>query len=412
MVSVSSNDDRSSPKLILVVALLVAVFAGAIIDIVAPVSLMEIADTFGILPGTASQLGAFNRIASVFTALFLGAFISKFRYKILVLLGVLLVAICALGLYLAPTFQLAQLIYPLNGIGSVLIVVTAQTFIGYSYPISRKAKAIGWVVATGSIANAVGSPIVGYMIGIADWRLVYLLLMLPIAIVSLVFVLIIFPSNLPESQKSIIKKPFMSGFKQIFSNRSAVACLVGSFLVNASVFGGLVFEVTFYRQIFYASPSFAALIGPTASTSFIAIGAVIGGNTVNRVGRKRQAVITVFTAGLLTLFSYFIPNFWVRVIFRWIASFFGGLSVAAIANLILEQVPRFRGSVMSLSSAFGGVGAAVGIALGGAVLNLYIEPTVGFQALGLTMGAIVLIAVFVYIFFAKDPIKNPVLAKN
>ena len=46
MVSVSSNDDRSSPKLILVVALLVAVFAGAIIDIVAPVSLMEIADTW------------------------------------------------------------------------------------------------------------------------------------------------------------------------------------------------------------------------------------------------------------------------------------------------------------------------------------------------------------------------------
>ena len=139
---------------------------------------------------------------------------------------------------------------------------------------------------------------------------------------------------------------------------------------------------------------------------------MIGGNTVNRVGRKRQAVITVFTAGLLTLFSYFMPNFWVRVIFRWIASFFGGLSVAAIANLILEQVPRFRGSVMSLSSAFGGVGAAVGIALAGAVLNLYIEPAVGFQALGLTMGAIVLIAVFVYIFFAKDPIKNPVLAKN
>ena len=204
----------------------------------------------------------------------------------------------------------------------------------------------------------------------------------------------------------------MSGFKQIFSNKSAVACLASAFLVNASVFGGMVFEVTFYRQLFSASPSFAALIGPTASTAFITIGAVIGGNTVNRVGRKRQTLITLFSAGILTLLSYFIPTLWARVTVRWIASFFGGLSSVAIANLILEQVPRFRGTVMSLSHAFGGVGAAIGIALGGAVLNLYIEPAVGFQALGLTMGAIVFAAVFVYLFIAKDPIKNPLLSKD
>jgi predicted MFS family arabinose efflux permease len=412
MVSASSNDEHPSPKMILVLALLVAVFAGAVLDVVTPISLMEIADTFGILPGTASQLGAFNRIAAVVTALILGAFISKFRYKILVILGVLFIAICDLGLYLTPTFQLAQFMYTLNGIGSVLIVVTAQTFIGYSYPMSKKAKAIGWVAATGTLANAAGSPIVGYMLGISDWRSVFLLLMLPIAVISLFFVLIVFPSNLPDPQKRIKKETFMSGFKQIFSNKSAVACLASAFLVNASVFGGMVFEVTFYRQLFSASPSFAALIGPTASTAFITIGAVIGGNTVNRVGRKRQTLITLFSAGILTLLSYFIPTLWARVTVRWIASFFGGLSSVAIANLILEQVPRFRGTVMSLSHAFGGVGAAIGIALGGAVLNLYIEPAVGFQALGLTMGAIVFAAVFVYLFIAKDPIKNPLLSKD
>ena len=218
MVSASSNDEHPSPKMILVLALLVAVFAGAVLDVVTPISLMEIADTFGILPGTASQLGAFNRIAAVVTALILGAFISKFRYKILVILGVLFIAICDLGLYLTPTFQLAQFLYTLNGIGSVLIVVTAQTFIGYSYPMSKKAKAIGWVAATGTLANAAGSPIVGYMLGISDWRSVFILLMLPIAVISLFFVLIVFPSNLPDPQKHIKKETFMSGFKQIFSN--------------------------------------------------------------------------------------------------------------------------------------------------------------------------------------------------
>ena len=62
---------------------------------------------------------------------------------------------------------------------------------------------------------------------------------------------------------------------------------------------------------------------------------------------------------------------------------------------------------MSLSSAFSGVGTAVGIITAGAMLNLYVNPTTGFQALGLAMGAFILVAVLVTLFFAKDPFKTP-----
>ena len=60
---------------------------------------------------------------------------------------------------------------------------------------------------------------------------------------------------------------------------------------------------------------------------------------------------------------------------------------------------------MSLSSAFSGVGTAVGIYIAGAVLNLYVNPMTGFQALGLTMSAFNLAAILVVLFFAKDPVK-------
>jgi len=406
MTTVVPTVERSSPKMILVIALLVAVFAAAIIDIVTPITLIDIANTFGILPGTASQLGAFNRIAAVITALLLGAFAFKFRYKTLVVIGILFIALCSIGLFFAPTFQLAQLIYPLNGIGSVMIVVTAQTFIGQSYPLNKKAKAIGWVAAAGTLANAVGAPIVGYMADIVNWHSIFLWFMFPVAVASLIFVFIVFPFNLPEPQLSIKKAPFMSGFKQVLTNKSAVACLVSAFLVNASVFGGMVFEVTFYRQLFSASPSFAALIGPTAGTAFISLGAIVGGQIVNRVGRKRQTVITVFSAGILTLLSYFVPGLWTRVALRWTASILGGAGVAASINLMLEQVPKFRGTAMSLSSAFRGVGAAIGIAVGGEVLNFYVDPSIGFPALGLTMVTFAVGAVLVYLFFAKDPFKT------
>ena len=230
---------------------------------------------------------------------------------------------------------------PLNGIGSVLIVVTAQTFIGNSYPISKKAKAIGWVAAAGTLANTVGAPIIGSMTGIGGSRSVFIWLTLP-AVVSLIFVLLFFPFNLPEKQLNIKKEPFMKGFKQVLTNKSAVACLVSAFLISAAVFGGNVFEVTLYRQLFSVSPGFATLIGPTAGIALITVGAVIGGLTVNRVGRKRLMVVASFLAGVFTLLSYFVPDLWMRVALRWAASILGGASLAAFANLMIEQAPTLQ----------------------------------------------------------------------
>jgi predicted MFS family arabinose efflux permease len=397
---------QSSPKMMLVIALLVAVFAAAVVDVTIPINIVDIAETFNILPGTVSQLDSIIAIAAVTTALLLGAFGTKFRYKSLVMIGILFIAAYAIGLFLAPTFPIIQLIGPLNGIGSVLIVVTAQTFIGNSYPLDKKAKALGWISAAGTLANAVGAPIIGFMTGIGEWRSALLWFMLPITVISLIFVFLAFPLNLPAQQLNTKKESFLRGFNQILTNKSAVACLVSVFLTSAAVFGGNVFEVTLYRQIFSASPSFATLIGPTMGIALITVGAVIGGHIVNRVGRKRLTLVTTLLAGMVTLLSYFVPDLWMRVSLRWTASILGGTSIAAFANLTIEQVPLFRGTTMSLSSAFSGVGTAVGISIAGAVLNFYVTPSTGFQALGLAMNVFIIAAVLVTFFFAKDPIKT------
>jgi predicted MFS family arabinose efflux permease len=122
------------------------------------------------LPGTVGQLNSIIAVVSVATALLLAAFGAKFRYKGLVLVGILFIVGCDLGLFLAPTFLAVQFIVALNGIGSVLIIVTTQTFIGNFYPLNKKAKAMGWVAAAGTLAHAVGAPIVGFMAGASGWR--------------------------------------------------------------------------------------------------------------------------------------------------------------------------------------------------------------------------------------------------
>jgi predicted MFS family arabinose efflux permease len=401
----SSSIKQPTSKIIFVVALLIAVFAAAVIDVVIPITIVDMADTFQVLPGTVSQLTSLIAIVSVVTALLLAAFGARFRYKLLVLIGVLFIAVCAIGLFLAPTFLSAQLVVPLNGIGSVMIVVTAQTFIGNSYSSDKRAKAIGWVAAAGTLATAVGSPIIGFMTSIGGWRSVLLWFMLPIALFSLIFVFLVFPQNPSPLLLTEKKETFLRGFKQVFANKSAVACLITAFFGNAFVFGSAVFQVAFLREMFSVSTFFASVIGPLVGIALTTAGAIIGGQVVNRFGRKRLTVIAIFLAGLFTLLSFFTLDLRIAVALRWIAAPLIGVIAAAATNLTLEQVPQFRGTMMSLGSAFSGVGTAVGIAVAGVVLNLYANPVIGYQMLGLTVGALAFAGTLVNLFFAKDPLK-------
>ena len=157
--------NEPSPRNVMLLVLLIAVFAAAVIDVAIPIANIDIAHTFGVLPGTVGQLNSIIAVASVAMALLLAALGDKIRYKGFVLVGILFIIGCDLGLFLSPTFSAVQFVVALNGIGSVLIVVTTQTFIGNFYPMNKKAKAIGWVAAAGALANAISAPIVGFMAG-------------------------------------------------------------------------------------------------------------------------------------------------------------------------------------------------------------------------------------------------------
>jgi predicted MFS family arabinose efflux permease len=411
-MAISESTVRSATKKVFILALLIAVFSAAVIDVVIPITILDISETFRVLPGTVAQLDSIIAVATVMTALFLAGFGDRFRYKSQVMIGLLFIAFCSIGLYLAPTFPIVQLVVPLNGIGSVLIVVSAQTFIGNSYPLDKKAKAIGWIAAAGTLANALGSPIIGFITGFGGWRSVFIWFMLPAVIVSLIFMFLVFPKNLTEPQSNTKKESFIRGFKQILTNKSAMACLITAFFITAYSFGALVFEVTFLRQIFNATPGFAALIGPMAGAGIITLGAIIGGHVINRVGRKRLTVFAILLAGSLLALSYFMQDLSLFITLHWLASIFIGITITASSNLVLEQVPNLRGTAMSLNSALSSVGTAFGIALTGAVLNIFINPTVGFQALGLTVGILAFSGALVNLFFAREPIRIRVSSGN
>jgi len=76
------------------------------------------------------------------------------------------------------------------------------------------------------------------------------------------------------------------------------------------------------------------------------------------------------------------------------------MSYVGSYSLTLEQVPRFRGTVMSISSAATSLGSAIGAAMGGLALLLY-----DYEFLGIAGGAMALVAAIFYL-LAIDPAKT------
>ena len=101
----------------------------------------------------------------------------------------------------------------------------------------------------------------------------------------------------------------------------------------------------------------------------------------------------------LTVFAYLnIPNLWLSIGARFLGSGLSAIVFTAANALTLEQVPRFRGTVMSLSQATFSLGGVLGTGLGGLIVLLY-----GYGAMGVSHGAMMLAAMLVLYFFAKEP---------
>ncbi len=136
-----------------------------------------------------------------------------------------------------------------------------------------------------------------------------------------------------------------------------------------------------------------------------AFGSFIGGRLIDRFGRKRFVVYTWFTRGILIAAVVFMPDVYSALFMSFIATLIGGFAVTGSHNLIVEQVPTSRGTMMSINGVFTSIGITIGTAFGGLAL------TQGFQMLGLSLGIFAVIAALIIFIAAKEPClpsKSPV----
>lgn len=381
-------------------SLIMSSFASGPISVLASLLLIDIGTTFNTSVGVTGQISTSSSIAAFIVALLMGALSVRFKHKSLLLAGLLLISISALGCFWASDFGMMMLFYSISGIGFAMVSPMTFALIGENLPLEKRASAVGWVVAAGALVYVVGAPVIALLSGLGGWRLPLLEFVIPVLFMSLSLAFFGLPSVFTGRQDMVRETTYLKSFKEILLNRSAVACLTGDALRSAAFVAILIYSISFLRERFSVSTDLTPIVLLAAALCY-AIGSLVVGVLVNKFGRKSSTVVTALLSGMFTVSFVYTPILWVSVLLIFVASWFFGMVASAANSLTLEQVPRFRGTMMSVDSAFVNFGSALGTAVGGLVLLSF-----GYEGMCSILGVIGIVAAIIFLVLAMDPAKR------
>lgn len=397
--NIDSVEEKTSKRAFLP-TLVFCMFSAGPLAVLIGLFLYPMAAEFKVEVGIMGQINTFSSIVAVVFALIMGFLCARFRHKSLLIIGLLFFGISSVGCFLAPDFSWMLLAYSVSGLGVAMINPMTNALIGEYLPLEKRANAIAWTVGAGAVPYVI-SPIIFDLLAVyGGWRFSLLSFIVPISFLSLLLASVGIPSASRTQGPALDKSNYLASFKDILSNRSALACLVGDAFRAGSFVAILYYGAAFFMQQLGESQEVASIVLLGAALSYT-VGSLVSSRLVNRIGRKPSTVLTILLAGIFTILLVYSHSLWISLTLNYTAAWFFGMAATAAIGLALEQVPKYRGTMMSLDSAFGNLGYALGAAFGGLMLI-----RLGYEGLGTALGLLGTIASLIFYTLARDPTKT------
>ncbi len=358
--------------------------------ILTSILLVEIAETFDTSVGVVSQIRTLSFILAFVTAVAMGALSVRYSSTRLLSTGLALLSLSCLGSAAAPSLWLLFALYSLNGVATNVVFPMLTSLVGEYYPPESRARVMGWIGASGGLSYMLGAPIIAYLASAGGWRLPFIAYAASAPVAALALTL----WRLPPTQVKTEAVGFSEGFRAVGSKRSALAALGAVTLTGACNQSMYFFSFTYLREAQGATQGQVSLIFSAASLTYL-LGSFFCGSFAGRMGVKKALVASLGLA-LLSQAAYPYLPFRLGAAVIVAGHFFFSLQYSAANTLVLEQVPEYRGSMMSLSSALSYLGYGLGTAIGGVALS-----TAGWTSLNTVLSVIGTVAFLLYLYLVE-----------
>ncbi len=344
-----------------------------------------------------SLLGQLNTIFSVVAivvSLAMGFLTLRYSSKNLLLTGIISLLIGVVGAALSPSYSVIFLFFVMYGLGNGLAIPIINLLVTM-FPSSQRTSSMGRIYSGRSLTSIFATPVIGFLASLYGWRVGYFGLGAPLILLAAVMVYLL----VPDQRVSDGRKSLTSGFRDVFSNRSAMACLIASSLALAFLMSLMVFNGIYTRHELGLSLQVASYVMSLIFIS-IAIGQISSGYFVTRLGLKRTTYVAAFVSGAC-LFIYFSLSLPLIALIGCglIGTAAAGTTMTSMTTLALDQVTGSRGTMMSLNSASMSIGSMISSIIGGFAID-----SLGFTGYGIVMFTISLTSTLIYYTFVKEPV--------
>jgi len=217
----------------------------------------------------------------------------------------------------------------------------------------------------------------------------------PLAGLGLVASKIVLPDV--RGSSNVSQGNVLAGYRNVLGSRQTVACLAGITLAAGSWLGVVIYSVSYLRDRFTLARQDASLIFSGLVVGVL-VGNYVGGLLASRYGRRRVLMFSSLATGLLIACYMNAPSVALTIVAVPFMSVMGGVVLTSANSLALEQSSTYRGTIMSLASAAGQLGGALGAAAGGLALSLS-----GWRLVGLTLASFSLVASAIIRLWTREP---------
>ncbi len=391
------SENTTTKNRLLIPALFISQLSTRPIGILMGFILADIALTYNTTVGNAGQIVTAASLAGMLVAPFLAALSIKYKPRTLLLTGITLTTISALGCSFAPNYISMLIFYSLGGLGASMVTPMILTIIGDKIPEEKQSGTIGIIMGVSTpLLSTVAGLTIAFVLS-RGWQTAFVYVF-PIILLSLIVAYIALPKTTSLESLQSTKTGIREGFSQIAGHRSALACLLGT-TFSMIAWGGIIwYIVSFYQQTYGVSTATVGVIW-SANTFIYVVGSLLCGKIVPKIGVKRMTSISSLFIGLSIALFTNIPNYYLAIGFGLLMPLFASFWSASSNTLSLRQVPEYRGAMMSLNSGSSLLGRALGSAIGGLSLNYG-----GYSLMGIVMGVFGLLAFLAVSTLVKDPI--------
>lgn len=373
-------------ELIALIALLMSLTAMSI-DIMLP-ALPLISDHFGVANANDRQLVVGLYIAGLAVGqLIYGPLSDRFGRKWILILGLAIYSIGAVGALLAPTFGVFLAARMVQGIGSAGTRVIATAIVRDLYSGHDMARILSFAMMVFIIVPVVAPTVGQGILLVLPWRWIFGLLLV-VAIIDIVWTAV----RLPETRRVEDRRPISlanlkAAFWMVLSNRTCIGYTVASGFMLAGLMSYIMSAQQIFVEHFDLGTLFPIAFGSIAAA--MAVASFTNARLVGQLGMRRVShgalFIFVAAAGLLVALALLgrppLALYWLLLS---IVFYCFGLMQANFTAIAMEPLGKVAGTASSVTGFYAtGSGAVFGTFIGRSFDGTTVPLAAGLLALGI-----------------------------